>query len=233
MEKPVLLAPTLFESHLQADPVWQRAKDVFETECRKLKGKDYEEIKSADGPQDLISFIERINNAQGTYAKTVNVTNKCVAFLTEHEDAIGVLFQAGGGPGSLAWGCIKLALHMVRSYTGEYMKLLGALESICEWLQPIKVELETFANCPNVQASLLKLYGLILRFWERGILAYSENQKKLRRTFRCLRSTWSNLDAELSDLKRDFEDQIRKFQANVAAAHNQETKQGQSAVRSG
>ena len=144
----------------------------------------------------------------------------------DHEGAIDALAQAGGSPGNLAWGGIKLALHMVRGYTGEYEKLLDALENICEWLQPIRMNSDTFADSAEVQDSLLRLYGLILGFWERAILAYTQNQKKLRRTFRCLRATWSNLDAELAGLKRDFEDQVRKFNANVMAAHNRATKQG-------
>lgn len=183
MEKLVVSARSSVEDQLQADPVWLRAKTAYEAQRSKLKGKKVPEITSSDNPQELAALIQRIEAEKGTYVEAVNWTSKCVGFLTQRESAIDMLAQAGGSSGCLVWGCIKITLYMVRSYTAEYQKLLGVLSNICEWLQPVKLDVETFKDAENVQTYQLNLYILILKFWEKGISAYSHSHKKRNKIF--------------------------------------------------
>ena len=96
------------------DPAWQTAKATYETQT-KIKGNDLDEILNTNGPTDIADFILRIQDGttKGRYAKTVGIANTCTAFLKEREGAIDMLAQAGGAPGCLTWGCIKLALHVI------------------------------------------------------------------------------------------------------------------------
>ncbi|MCJ1267224.1 hypothetical protein MMC22_007109 [Lobaria immixta] len=217
---------------LQNDIAWTRAKATYAKQRKKPKETDLIEIIGSDGPHDLASFIERIRNEKGAYEKTVGVTNKCLGFLKEHEGPIDLLAQAGGSPGCLAWGLIKWALQMVRGYTEEYEKLIEALANICEWLQPIKLDAVTFANTNNVQECIVRIYGLILTFWEKGILAYTPIQKKRHRLLHLAKATWVDFDKELFSLKDAFANQLKIFEANVRAVHHQETKEGQLAMLS-
>lgn len=218
---------------LQKDDAWARAKATYEEQRKILKEADLIEITRSDGPQDLASFIEQIRNEKGAYAKTVGAVNKCLGFLKEHEGPIDLLAQAGGSPGCLAWGLIKWTLQMVRGYTEEYEKLIEALANICEWLQPIKLDAATFANSENVQGCIVKIYSLILTFWEKGILAYTPIQKKRHRLFHLAKATWVDFDKELSSLKDAFTSQRQIFEANVRAVHRRETKVGQVIMLSG
>lgn len=207
---------------LQKDIAWTRAKATYAKQRKKPKETDLIEIIGSDGPHDLASFIERIQNEKGAYEKTVGVTNKCLGFLKEHEGPIDLLAQAGGSPGCLAWGLIKWALQMAHGYTGEYEELIEALANICEWLQPIKLDAVTFANSNNVQECIVRIYGLILTFWEKGILAYT--QKKRHRLLHLTKATWVDFDKELSSLKDAFANQLKILEANVRAVHHRETK---------
>ena len=219
---------------LQKDTAWVRAKATFEKGRKTSKAADLIEITGSDSPHDLASFIERVQNEKGPYTKTMGIANKCLGFLKEHEGPIDLLAQAGGAPpGCLAWGLIKWALQMVRGYTEEYMKLIEALGNICEWLQPIKLNAETFTNSANVQGCVLKLYSFILTFWEKAILAYTPIQKKRHRLLHLAKATWFDFDKELSSLKDAFANQLQIFAANVRAVHYRETKDGQVTMLSG
>ena len=220
-------------AQLQKDDAWARAKDTYAKQRKKLKETDLIDIIGSDGPQDLASFIERIQNEKGAYAKTVGAVNKCLGFLKEREGPIDLLAQAGGSPGCLAWGLIKWALQMVRGYTEEYEKLIEALANICEWLKPIRLDAATFAHSENVQECIVRIYGITLTFWEKAILAYTPVQKKRHRIFHLAKATWVDFDQELSTLKDAFANQCKIFEDNARAVHHQETKEGQHAMLSG
>ncbi|MCJ1228472.1 hypothetical protein MMC12_005133 [Toensbergia leucococca] len=193
------------------DPAWQTAKATYETQT-KIKGNDLDEILNTNGPTDIADFILRIQDGttKGRYAKTVGIANTCTAFLKEREGAIDMLAQAGGAPGCLTWGCIKLALHIVRGYAEEYQKLLRALADICSWLSPVQMDAVTFSNSDQVQGSLVAV----------------------RRFVRASTAIWSDLGKELEELKEHLDRQLRVFEASARAEHHRKTNEGQVVVHS-
>jgi hypothetical protein len=215
---------------LEQHAAWKQAKTTYEEAKSHLKAKDLELIMDSDEPDDLTRFLEKVKADRGPYAKTMEFTQKCLSVLKEREGPIDMLVACAGPPGRLAWGSTKLVLCIVCGYVDEFKSLLSMLEDIAKWLEPVKVDAETFQYSKVVQESLVNLYVCIIKFWEKAIIAYTSKRKKRSRLLHWSDAMWKELGKEAESLKSGIDTQVRIFQHATNAAHHKQSKQADDMI---
>jgi hypothetical protein len=69
-------------------------------------------VFQSTSPKDIRKYLEDVQQQQKTskLSKTIDVLGSCIDALVRHEKAIDMFAQAGGMPGCVAWGSIRLVL---------------------------------------------------------------------------------------------------------------------------
>lgn len=114
------LAPTAaplpsISAALQDDAAWKDAAASY-AQNKRLSQEQLALAKSSS-PADILLFIEdtKKRQSQSKYAKVVKGVRACTETLKRHRKSLEFFAQAGGVPGCLAWGSIRVALQVVKA----------------------------------------------------------------------------------------------------------------------
>lgn len=93
-------------------PVITSWKSALASFRKSIPKKDFEQIQESTGPQDLVNYIESVQQKeQGINdGKILLVIKACAHRLQRFSGALDMLAQGGAQPGCLVWGSIKFAL---------------------------------------------------------------------------------------------------------------------------
>jgi hypothetical protein len=94
---------------LQKEKAWTEALEI----CQKNSShSSTTEVFQSSSPKDIRKYLEDIQQQQkkSKLSKTVRGLGTCINALMRHEKAVEMFAQAGGMPGCVAWGSIRLAL---------------------------------------------------------------------------------------------------------------------------
>jgi hypothetical protein len=94
---------------LQAEKAWKEALEI----CGKNSNNSSPAVVfQSTSPKDIRKYLEDVQQQQKTskLSKTIDVLGSCIDALVRHEKAIDMFAQAGGMPGCVAWGSIRLVL---------------------------------------------------------------------------------------------------------------------------
>jgi hypothetical protein len=69
-------------------------------------------LLQSTGPKDIRKYLEDVQQQQkkSRLSKTMRGLGTCIDALVRHEKAMEMFAQAGGMPGCVAWGSIRLVL---------------------------------------------------------------------------------------------------------------------------
>jgi hypothetical protein len=94
---------------LQNEKAWTDALEI----CKKNSShSSATEVFQSTSPKDIRKYLEDVQQQQkkSKLSKTMRGLGTCIDALVRHEKAIEMFAQAGGMPGYVAWGSIRLVL---------------------------------------------------------------------------------------------------------------------------
>jgi hypothetical protein len=220
---------------LQREKAWKDALDFWTSNSKVTMA---EALIASTGPDDIKAYLvdlqqQRQKSKGAALAHSIDI---CIDALVRHEKAIEMFAQAGGMPGCVAWGSIRLVLEvekprwtyvsaltvwqLAHGHTKDYERLLNTLSQIAAWLEPINMEAKIFANSAIINKYLVDLYIHIIKFWAKASVVYSSS--KSTKLFGALKSIWTNYNEEFSVLKRGMDDALMLLLANATAEHHRQ-----------
>jgi hypothetical protein len=108
---PATKAPSLpvVGNDLQNEKAWSEALGICKKNSRKSSAAI---VFQSTGPKDIRKYLEDVQQQQkkNKLAKTMRGLGTCIDALVRHEKAMDMFAQAGGMPGCVAWGSIRLVL---------------------------------------------------------------------------------------------------------------------------
>ena len=94
---------------LQNEKAWEEALEI----CKKNSSQSSATmVFQSTGPKDIRKYLEDVQQQQkkSKLSKTMRGLGTCIDALVRHEKAVEMFAQAGGMPGCVAWGSIRLVL---------------------------------------------------------------------------------------------------------------------------
>jgi len=94
---------------LQNEKAWKEALDLCSKNSNSSRAKD---VFRSTNPKDIRKYLEDVHQQQkkSKLSKTMRGIGTCIDALVRHEKAMEMFAQAGGMPGCVAWGSIRLVL---------------------------------------------------------------------------------------------------------------------------
>jgi hypothetical protein len=94
---------------LQNEKAWKEALDLCGKSSNSFSAKD---VFQSTNPKDIRKYLEDVQQQQrkSKLSKTMGGIGTCIDALVRHEKAMEMFAQAGGMPGCVAWGIIRLVL---------------------------------------------------------------------------------------------------------------------------
>jgi hypothetical protein len=101
---------------LQNEKAWKEALDLCSKSTNLSWAKD---LFRSTSPNDIRKYLEDVQQQQrkSKLSKTMRGIGTCIDALVRHEKAMEMFAQAGGMPGCVAWGSIRLVLGVCVSPT--------------------------------------------------------------------------------------------------------------------
>jgi len=96
---------------LQNDKAWKEAIALYDASSNATTPK---ELMTSTHPGDIRKYLEEVQQRQkkSKLTQTSRCIKSCLDTLARHEKALDIFAQAGGMPGCVAWGSIRLALEV-------------------------------------------------------------------------------------------------------------------------
>ncbi|KAH0564926.1 hypothetical protein GP486_001681 [Trichoglossum hirsutum] len=209
-------------NNLQNEKTWKEALDLYSKSSNSSYAKD---LFRSTNPKDIRKYLEDVRQQQkkSKLSKTMYGIGTCIDALVRHERAMEMFAQAGGMPGCVAWGSIRLVLGLTQGHIKDYERLLEALADISAWLEPIGVDATTFSDSAMVSQSLVALYVHIIGFWAKAYTVYSSS--KSRKLFGAFKAVWTDYDDEFNVLKQNMDKDLKIFLASANAEHHRQFDQ--------
>jgi hypothetical protein len=100
---------------LQREKAWSDALEFWTSTSKAPKA---EALLASTGPDDLKTYLAEVQQQRQKSKLSVSARgiDICIDALVRHEKAIEMFAQAGGMPGCVAWGSIRLVLEVWKLY---------------------------------------------------------------------------------------------------------------------